>query len=219
MNAIPTVTKNLLIINVLVFLATIVAQSYGLDLARYLGLHFFLADNFNIAQLITYMFMHGGFTHLFFNMFALWMFGRTLEYEMGSKRFLLYYMVTGIGAGLLQLGVTWIEVSSLHSAVAAGTASPYELAARIGSVTIGASGAVFGVLLAFGMMHPNAMLMLLIPPIPIKAKYFVIGYGLIELFLGVSGAQSGVAHFAHVGGMLWGFFLLRYWKKKGDIYY
>ena len=165
------------------------------------------------------MFMHGGFTHLFFNMFALWMFGRTLEYEMGSTRFLLYYMVTGIGAGLLQLGVTWIEVSSLHSAVAAGTASPYELAARIGSVTIGASGAVFGVLLAFGMMHPNAMLMLLIPPIPIKAKYFVIGYGLIELFLGVSGAQSGVAHFAHVGGMLWGFFLLRYWKKKGDIYY
>ena len=216
----PPVVKNLIILNGLFFLAEIVLPGRMSDwLIERLGLFFWESGNFQIYQLVTSMFLHANFMHLFMNMFALWMFGRTLEYEMGSKRFLLYYMVTGIGAGLLQLGVTWIEVSSLHSAVAAGTASPYELAARIGSVTIGASGAVFGVLLAFGMMHPNAMLMLLIPPIPIKAKYFVIGYGLIELFLGVSGAQSGVAHFAHVGGMLWGFFLLRYWKKKGDIYY
>ena len=213
----PPVVKNLIIINVLVYMATALLP-VGDTIMQYCALSLG-TPFFHTYQFITYMFLHANFMHLFMNMFALWMFGRTLEYEMGSKRFLLYYMVTGIGAGLLQLGVTWIEVSSLHSAVAAGTASPYELAARIGSVTIGASGAVFGVLLAFGMMHPNAMLMLLIPPIPIKAKYFVIGYGLIELFLGVSGAQSGVAHFAHVGGMLWGFFLLRYWKKKGDIYY
>ena len=130
-----------------------------------------------------------------------------------------YYMVTGVGAGLLQLGVTWIEVSSLADGVASGTVSPYVLQSRIHAVTIGASGAVFGVLLAFGMMHPNSMIMLLIPPIPIKAKYFVIGYGLLELYLGMSGSQSGVAHFAHVGGMLWGWLLLRYWKKTGKIYY
>ncbi len=128
-------------------------------------------------------------------------------------------MVTGVGAGLLQLGVTWIEVSSLADGVASGTVSPYVLQSRIHAVTIGASGAVFGVLLAFGMMHPNSMIMLLIPPIPIKAKYFVIGYGLLELYLGMSGSQSGVAHFAHVGGMLWGWLLLRYWKKTGKIYY
>ena len=112
MNAIPTVTKNLLIINVLVFLATIVAQSYHLDLARYLGLHFFLADDFNVAQLITYMFMHGGFTHLFFNMFAVWMFGRILEQVWGPKRFLSYYMICGIGAGLISMLVTYIRIQA-----------------------------------------------------------------------------------------------------------
>ena len=197
MNAIPTVTKNLLIINVLVFLATIVAQSYGLDLARYLGLHFFLADNFNIAQLITYMFMHGGFTHLFFNMFALWMFGRTLEYELGSQRFLTFYMVCGVGAALIQY----------LTALAFG---------ELPLLLVGASGAVMGLLLAFGVMHPNAVIMLLIPPIPMKAKWFVIIYAVIELFLGWRGGGN-VAHFAHVGGMLWGFLLLHWWKRRGTI--
>ena len=197
MNAIPTVTKNLLIINVLVFLATIVAQSYGLDLARYLGLHFFLADNFNIAQLITYMFMHGGFTHLFFNMFALWMFGRTLEYELGSQRFLTFYMVCGVGAALIQY----------LTALAFG---------ELPLLLVGASGAVMGLLLAFGVMHPNAVIMLLIPPIPMKAKWFVIIYAVIELFLGWRGVGN-VAHFAHVGGMLWGFLLLHWWKRRGTI--
>ena len=169
------------------------------------------------------MFLHGGIAHLFMNMFALWMFGRTLEYDMGSKRFLIYYMITGIGAGLLQMGVSWIEISRLQAAAhEMGAMTPdmqSMIAVRANVVTIGASGAVFGVLLAFGMMYPNAMIMLLIPPIPIKAKYFVIGYGLLELSLGVTGAQSGVAHFAHVGGMIFGFFLLYYWKKKGKIYY
>ena len=142
---------------------------------------------------------------------------------MGSKRFLIYYMITGIGAGLLQMGVSWIEISRLQAAAhEMGAMTPYMqsmIAVRANVVTIGASGAVFGVLLAFGMMYPNAMIMLLIPPIPIKAKYFVIGYGLLELSLGFTGAQSGVAHFAHVGGMIFGFFLLYYWKKRGKIYY
>lgn len=213
----PPVVKNLIILNALFFLAEMVLPAGAGDwMIRHLGLFYWGSGNFQPLQLVTHMFMHASLTHLFFNMFALWMFGRTLEYELGSKRFLLYYMVTGVGAGLLQLGVTWIEVSSLADGVASGTVSP----SRIHAVTIGASGAVFGVLLAFGMMHPNSMIMLLIPPIPIKAKYFVIGYGLLdELYLGMSGSQSGVAHFAHVGGMLWGWLLLRYWKKTGKIYY
>ena len=214
----PPVVKNLIILNALFFLAEMVLPAGASDwMIRHLGLFYWGSGNFQPLQLVTHMFMHASLTHLFFNMFALWMFGRTLEYELGSKRFLLYYMVTGVGAGLLQLGVTWIEVSSLADGVASGTVSPYVLQSRIHAVTIGASGAVFGVLLAFGMMHPNSMIMLLIPPIPIKAKYFVIGYGLLELYLGMSGSQSGVAHFAHVGGMLWGWLLLRYWKKTGKI--
>lgn len=181
-----------------------------------LGLYFWESGNFHLHQLVTHMFMHANLTHLFMNMFALWMFGRTLEYELGSKRFLIYYMVTGVGAALIQLGVTWLQVDSMSSAAFVDQA---KLQSLIYAPMIGASGAVFGVLLAFGMMHPNAMLMLLIPPIPIKAKYLVIGYGILELFLGTTGMQSGVAHFAHLGGMLWGFFLLRYWKNRGDIYY
>ena len=212
--------KILLILNIVMyFLSMFIDSRMHVDTAHLLGLHLPQSVFWRPWQYVTHMFMHGSFGHLFFNMFALWMFGRTLEYELGSKRFLLYYMVTGVGAGLLQLGVTWIEVSSLADGVASGTVSPYVLQSRIHAVTIGASGAVFGVLLAFGMMHPNSMIMLLIPPIPIKAKYFVIGYGLLELYLGMSGSQSGVAHFAHVGGMLWGWLLLRYWKKTGKIYY
>lgn len=213
----PPVVKNLIIINVLVYMATSLLP-VGDWITGYCALSLG-TPFFHTYQFVTYMFLHANLEHIFFNMFALWMFGRTLEYELGSKRFLLYYMVTGVGAGLLQLGVTWIEVSSLADGVASGTVSPYVLQSRIHAVTIGASGAVFGVLLAFGMMHPNSMIMLLIPPIPIKAKYFVIGYGLLELYLGMSGSQSGVAHFAHVGGMLWGWLLLRYWKKTGKIYY
>ena len=208
MNSIPVVTKNILIINVLCFFGSVVAAKYGIDLNDLLGLHFFLASDFNPAQLITYMFMHAGFQHIFFNMFAVWMFGRTLEYELGSKRFLTYYMVCGVGAGVLQLLVGWLEY-------------------RYGNVgmmalmvpTVGASGAVFGLLLAFGVMHPNAVIMLLIPPMPMKAKWFVVVYGVIELFFGISGRMDGVAHFAHVGGMLWGFLLLYYWKHKGVIRY
>ena len=147
--------------------------------------------------LITYMFMHANFSHIFFNMFALWMFGRTLEYELGSKRFLTYYMVCGIGAALIQY----------FTALAFG-----ELPMSL----VGASGAVMGLLLAFGVMHPNAVIMLLIPPIPMKAKWFVIIYGVIELFLGWRGVGN-VAHFAHVGGMLWGFLLLHWWKQRGII--
>lgn len=213
----PPVVQNIIILNVLFFMAEMILPARMGDwMFTRLGLYFWESGNFHLHQLVTHMFMHANLTHLFMNMFALWMFGRTLEYELGSKRFLIYYMVTGVGAALIQLGVTWLQVDSMTSAAFVDQA---KLQSLIYAPMIGASGAVFGVLLAFGMMHPNAMLMLLIPPIPIKAKYLVIGYGVLELFLGTTGMQSGVAHFAHLGGMLWGFFLLRYWKNRGDIYY
>ncbi len=165
----------------------------------YLGLHTLQSVHFMPYQLLTYMFLHANMQHLFFNMFALWMFGRTLEYELGSKRFLVYYLVCGVGAALLQLAI--------------GTLFPY-------SLTVGASGAVFGLLLAFGVMHPNATIMLLIPPIPMKAKWFVILYGALELLLGLRNSPAdNVAHFAHLGGMIWGLLLLLYWRKRGKIYF
>ena len=187
-------------------------------MVKYLGLHYFAASDFNAVQLVTYMFMHdpGSFGHVFFNMFSVFMFGRTLEMVWGSKRFLIYYLTTGIGAGLVQ-EVTWFF--SLKDAidatiVQAGWETTRALLNNV--ITIGASGAVFGILLAFGMLFPNAELFIMIIPIPVKAKYFVIFYGIVELFLGVGNfSGDNIAHFAHLGGMLFGFFLIKYWKKKG----
>ena len=194
----PPVVANLLIINILVFLAEILLPGrISNALLEFGALSFWKGGDFHIWQPLTYMFLHANFGHIFFNMFALWMFGRTLEYELGSKRFLTYYMVCGIGAALIQY----------FTALAFG-----ELPMSL----VGASGAVMGLLLAFGVMHPNAVIMLLIPPIPMKAKWFVIIYGVIELFLGWRGVGN-VAHFAHVGGMLWGFLLLHWWKQRGII--
>ncbi len=190
----PPVVLNLMIVNCLVLMAT---RLLGFDfLYKYFALWGVESPFFRLYQVVTYMFMHADINHLFFNMFSLWMFGRTLENVMGQKHFLTYYMICGISAGLLQL------------AVSATTHGTYP--------TVGASGSVFGLLLAFGVLFPNNIIMLLIPPIPIKAKWFVIIYGVIELFLGVSGRQMGVAHFAHLGGMIGGYILLMYWKKIGN---
>ena len=194
----PPVVKNLIILNGLFFLAEIVLPGRMGDwLIERLGLFFWESGNFQIYQLVTSMFLHANFEHIFFNMFALWMFGRTLEYELGSQRFLTFYMVCGVGAALIQY----------LTALAFG---------ELPLLLVGASGAVMGLLLAFGVMHPNAVIMLLIPPIPMKAKWFVIIYAVIELFLGWRGVGN-VAHFAHVGGMLWGFLLLHWWKRRGTI--
>ena len=225
MNTIPTVTKNLLIINVLMFLGTIVAQSYGIDLAQYLGLHFFLAEYFYPVQLITYMFMHAGFAHIFFNMFAVWMFGRILEQVWGPKRFLFYYLVCGIGAGIIQEVVQYIHyetVLSAYDSVNTGMAIiPMEEYLNM-MTTVGASGAVYAILLAFGMLFPNQQMFIFPSPVPIKAKYLVSGYALIELYAGfANSAGDNVAHFAHLGGMVFGFILIMYWRKKnrGNGYY
>ncbi|MFC2114007.1 rhomboid family intramembrane serine protease [Bacteroidota bacterium] len=243
----PPVVKNLLIINVIFFVAKIIAARFSIDLDDILGLHYFGSEKFKPFQLITYMFMHGNFTHILFNMFALWMFGYAIENFMGPKRFFIYYMVTGVGAALLHYGIYYLEMRPLMSLFDAYFANPGDMGiqAQLGNalspyfqhgfdisninyqdvidaktailnapVVVGASGAVFGILLAFGMMFPNSVIYLYFA-IPVKAKYFVIVYGLLEIYFGISGGgQSNVAHFAHVGGMIFGFILLKYWRIK-----
>lgn len=214
----PTVTKNLIIINVLFFFGTLVAQRYGIDLANYLGLHFFLASDFNPAQLVTYMFMHGGFSHIFFNMFAVFMFGRILEKVWGPRRFLFYYILCGIGAGLIQEGVQYIQYVTEFSHytqvnIGTGVISMDEYLNKM--TTVGASGAVYAILLGFGMLFPNDKLFIFPIPFPIKAKFFVAGYTVIELYLGIANNPGdNVAHFAHLGGMLFGLVLILYWRQK-----
>ena len=212
----PTVVKNLLIINVLMYLATITLERFGIDLTNILGLHFFKASDFRIYQFVTYMFMHANFTHLFFNMFALWMFGNTLENLWGSQRFLLYYMVCGLGAGLCQELVQYIEyTTTLAEYATVNTGSQIiPMADYLNMMnTVGASGAIYGLLLAFGMMFPDSRIYLYFL-VPIKAKWFVIGYAVVELLSGLGG-HDNVAHFAHLGGMLFGLILILYWKKHG----
>ena len=218
MNNLPIVTKNLLIINVLCFFGAFVAEErFGLDLNDILGLHFFMASDFKLFQLITYMFMHADMYHIFFNMFAVWMFGRTLEMVLGSKRFLIYYMVCGIGAGLVQEVVQYAEYAmtlSHYSGVDTGL-SVIPMAEYLNMMTtVGASGAVYGILLAFGMLFPNTQMFVFPIPFPIKAKFFVIGYAMIELLSGLGASNDGIAHFAHLGGMIFGFFLILYWRKN-----
>ena len=210
----PTVVKNLLIINVLMYLATVTLTRFNINLSSLFGLHFFKASAFKVYQLVTYMFIHANFTHLFLNMFALWMFGSTLENFWGSKRFLLFYMVCGIGAGLCQELVQYIEYSRSLADYA-----NVNMGGQIITMdsylnmlnTVGASGAVYGLLLAFGMMFPNSLIYFYFL-IPIKAKWFVVIFAVMELVLGLRGAGN-VAHFAHLGGMLFGLGLILYWRK------
>ncbi|MCX6251749.1 MAG: rhomboid family intramembrane serine protease [Bacteroidetes bacterium] len=218
----PPVVKNLLIINGLFFLATLSFQSaFGIDLENILGLHYFKSQYFQPYQLVTYMFLHANFSHIFFNMFALWMFGYLLENVWGPKKFLTYYMVCGIGAALVQLAINWWRLSSLETLVQSYSQFPEEYARLkdmyqqvINTPTIGASGAVYGILLAFGVMFPN-MLVYIYFLFPIKAKWIVIIYGALELFSGISNNPSdNVAHFAHLGGMLFGLLLIFFWKRR-----
>jgi membrane associated rhomboid family serine protease len=274
----PPVVKNLLIINGLMFLATFAFQSsLGIDLRDMLGLHYFESEKFNPFQIVSYMFMHGDLGHIFFNMFAVWMFGSAIENVWGSKRFLIYYLLTGFGAAFLHYVTIYIDIAPVIAQMEAIINNPsadailaftdshpwgnyisqYQFPEIYAAVNdfyynqaqtlrlepdnaealrkstfffqnylehymnlpnvVGASGSLFGILLAFGMMFPNVRLFMIFLPIPIKAKYFVIGYGVMEL---VSAFQNNpgdnVAHFAHLGGMLFGFLLIKYWEKTGQ---
>ena len=227
---IPVVTKNLIIINFIIWLAMMVSPRISSWAMQYCSLHFYQASDFNFAQLLTYMFMHStrDFAHILFNMFTLFMFGITLERVLGSGRFLFYYVSCGIGAAVIQelvWGMTWegifapmygLTTDSFKAALAAGRVADLDMALNF-LQTVGASGAIYGVLLAFGMLFPNMPLFIMFIPVPIKAKWMVIGYGAIELLIGLSQAHDGVAHFAHLGGMIFGFIMIWIWKKNGTL--
>ena len=220
---IPPITKNLLIINLLAFFATFVLQMRGIDLADIGGLHFFLASNFHLYQLVTYLFLHASFMHILSNMFGLWMFGCVIENVWGPKKFLFYYISCGIGAGLLQelaqFGSFYMTVAESVPGASLGTVFEYghHYASALNAwTTIGASGAVYAVILAFGMTFPNERLFIIPFPFPIKAKWFVMGYVAIEFFSALGSSGDGVAHTAHLGGMLFGYLMIRYWNRHPD---
>ncbi len=217
MRNIPVVTKNLLIINILVFIATYVVRGMNIDLNDIFGLHFFLASDFRIWQFFTYMFMHGGFTHILMNMFMLWMFGMVVENVWGPRKFLFYYIVCGVGAGLCQelaqYGTYLVEgLANFESVKIGTTVLPMDVYLNMMN-TVGASGAIYGVLLAFGMLFPEERMFIIPIPVPIKAKWIIMGSIVVELFSAIGTSNDGVAHLAHLGGMLFGFILIRYWKK------
>ena len=222
---IPTITKNLLIVNFLTFIAAMVLQMRGINLNAIGGLHFFMASDFHLYQFLTYLFLHKGFEHILLNMFALWMFGCVVENVWGPKKFLFYYISCGIGAGLMQEAVQlfdfYFRVKSQDPSI--GFTDLYVIGQQLSSqlngwTTIGASGAVYAILLAFGMIFPNERIFIFPLPIPIKAKWFVCGYVALELFFALNSADD-VAHMAHLGGMLFGFLMIRYWNRHPDSSY
>ena len=226
MRSIPTITKNLLIINILAWLASLVLYRYRIDLNDILGLHFFMASDFHFYQLFTYMFLHANFDssgnivfmHIFFNMFALWMFGCVVERVWGPKKFLFYYIFCGVGAGVIQeisqFVNYYLEGFAAYETVMVSNGLKISMDAYLNSWnTVGASGAIYAILLAFGMIFPEERIFIFPLPIPIKAKWFVIFYAAVELYSAMGTSGDNVAHFAHLGGMLFGFLLIRYWQK------
>ncbi len=208
---IPTVTKNLVAINILMFIATLINENF---MVTNFAMFYPASPFFKPWQILTHMFMHGGFWHIFFNMYSLLMFGSILERSLGPKKYLIFYFVTGLGAVALHTGVEWLQARVF---IANGIAQAYQQ--LLVTPTLGASGAIYGVLIGFAMLYPQARLTLIFPPIPMTAKWLVIIFAAIELFSGINGIQGGVAHFAHLGGMLFGWLLIRWWRKHGKLYY
>jgi membrane associated rhomboid family serine protease len=212
------VVKNILFINIAVF---IIQLMQGPFMDKYMALHIIQSQYFQPYQLFTHMFMHDphNYSHILFNMFGLVMFGSVLETFWGPKKFLLYYLVCGIGSGIILSAVNYYEFHQIQQSIHPSQLGEFYQVLN-SSTAVGASGAIFGLLLAFGMLFPNTELMMLFFPIPIKAKYFVIIYGALELFLGFSKFQGdNVAHFAHLGGMIFGFILIKYWQKQRNSFY
>ena len=214
---IPKVTRNLLIINIILFVATLINQDF---MVRNFALFYPASQYFRPWQIITHMFMHGGIWHIVFNMYALVMFGSILERTIGEKKFLILYFVCGLGAVALHLGVQYIQAQTFLAGIAKGTANAAaNYAALKMTPTLGASGAIYGLLIAYAMQFPDARLSLIFLPVTsMSSKTWVIIFAVIELLTGITGTVSGVAHFAHLGGMLFGWLLIRYWKKKGTLF-
>lgn len=217
MGSMPPVVKNLLLINILAYVITMLTGNF---MYENFALFYFKSPFFKPIQLVTHMFMHGGFTHIFFNMYTLYIFGCVLERVWGSQKFLFYYFVTGLGAALLHLGVMYLQLQGYIADANAGDIyAAAKIQALLSTPTVGASGAIYGLLLAYGMLFPNNVMQLIFPPVALKAKWFVLIFGALELVLGLSGRGSDVAHFAHLGGMIFGYFLIVYWKKNNRMYY
>ena len=213
---VPTAVKNIIIINALIMVMTALNKTFMYET---FALFYPTSPFFHWWQPVTHMFMHGGFWHLFFNMYTLFIFGTVLERVWGTKKFLMFYFVTGLGAALIHTGVEWIQMHSWLGAAADG--SPAALAsihAMKMTPTVGASGAIYGVLMGYAMLYPDSVLTLLFPPISLKAKWFVLIFAAIELLTGVTGTGGGIAHFAHLGGLIFGFALIWYWKKNRTLY-
>ena len=216
LSSIPIATRNIIIINVLVMIMTMLNENM---MYEKFALFYPTSPFFHWWQPVTHMFMHGGFWHLFFNMYTLYFFGRVLEERWGAKKFLIFYFVTGLGAALVHTGVEWLQMNHWMSQVAEGSlAAQSKIYALKMTPTVGASGAIYGVLMGFAMLYPDAILSLIFPPVSMKAKWFVLIFGGIELLTGITGVGGGIAHFAHLGGLIFGFLLIMYWKKRRTLY-
>ena len=213
---VPTAIKNIIIINVLIMIMTSLNENFMYET---FALFYPTSPFFHWWQPLTHMFMHGGFWHLFFNMYTLYIFGSVLERVWGTKKFLIFYFVTGLGAALIHTGVEWIQMQSYMSQAAEGSSAALSAIHMVKMTpTVGASGAIYGVLMGYAMLYPDSVLTLIFPPISMKAKWFVLIFAAIELLTGVTGTGGGIAHFAHLGGLIFGFLLIWYWKKNRTLY-
>ena len=214
--SLPPVTKNLIIINVIIFLATLINENFMIGT---FALFYPTSQYFHWWQVITHMFMHGGFWHIFFNMYTLFIFGCVVERFIGAKKFLLFYFICGLGAVALHLGVEYLQMQSYMNGAALGNATAFQQIEAIKMTpTVGASGAIYGVLMGYAMLFPESKMTLLFPPVTLSAKWMVVVFAAIELLTGVTGWASGIAHFAHLGGMLIGWLMILWWKKRGILF-
>ena len=216
MSNIPTAVKNIIIINVLVMIMISLNEEFMIEK---FALFYPTSPFFHWWQPVTHMFMHGGFFHLLFNMYTLFIFGSVLERVWGPKKFLIFYFATGLGAAAIHTGVEWIQMQSWIAQAAEGTQSALMAIHTMKMTpTVGASGAIYGVLMGYAMLYPDSMLTLVLPPVSFKAKWFVLIFAGIELLTGITGTGGGIAHFAHLGGLIFGYILIRVWKKRGHLY-
>ena len=216
LSSIPAATKNIILINVCIWIMTALNENF---MYEKFALFYPTSPFFHWWQPVTHMFMHGGFFHLFFNMYTLYFFGRVLEERWGAKKFLIFYFVTGLGAALVHTGVEYLQMNTWMSQVAEGSmAAQAKIHALKMTPTVGASGAIYGVLMGFAMLYPDALMSLVFPPVTMKAKWFVLIFAAIELLTGVTGTGGGIAHFAHLGGLIFGYILILYWKKTHKLY-
>ena len=212
----PAAVKNIIMINILVMIMTSLNENF---MVEKFALFYPTSPFFHWWQPITHMFMHGGFWHIFFNMYTLFIFGSILERVWGTKKFLIFYFITGLGAALVHTGVEWLQMQFWMGQAAEGSMTALKsIHALKMTPTVGASGAIYGVLMGYAMLYPDSIMTLVFPPVSLKAKWFVLIFAGIELLTGVTGTGGGIAHFAHLGGLIFGFLLIMYWKKRGTLY-